>query len=339
MSGPKTAQRWQRTLQRAVELTGVGLHSGKDVGIRLAPPAAAVSCSAHRKHGDGAISFRRRGREPIFADATALDPSKSMLCTQLRARDDSWRVSTVEHLMAALVAARVTDVDVDIIEPKPLDCVVELPILDGSALPFVRAIQEAGVRILENQMPARWLRVQRPVQVMMQDKAAWFLPMPTGIPHVDSPTLHMSVQVNFAHKGLGARVFQFSLTGDADANLRAFEEQVAPARTFTFEDEIAWMQANDLALGGSLGNAIVFAQQKQDETSAWRVLNPEGLRFPEDEWVRHKMLDCIGDLGLVGMPVHGYFFSTSPGHALTHCLIEELFADPANYTIEQAIEE
>ncbi|TMW59735.1 hypothetical protein Poli38472_004804 [Pythium oligandrum] len=321
---------WMRTLRRAVEFAGVGLHSGQHVRVRVAPGAQ-----------EAGIRFLYGGdeesaRPPIHAHVSNVDSSKSQLCTQLRAEDGSWSVSTIEHLMAALTAARITSANVEILESNGGN-VVEVPILDGSAEPFAQKIAQVGVTDVLD-APLQYLRVKQPVQVVHEDKAAWLLPMPSvsGRTQQETPVLNLSVQVNFEHKGLGTRFCRFILDHDPDANLKQFLQHVAPARTFTFEEEIEWMRAHGLALGGSLENAIVFkeAQRLRDDPSAaFEVLNEEGLRFPDDEWVRHKMLDCIGDLGLLGMPLHGYFFATSPGHALSHRLVEELLRDARNYEI------
>lgn len=300
---------WQRTVRQALRFSGVGLHSGAAVSVRLGPAPA-----------DSGIVFRT-GAVSIPALVSNVDAGKSQLCTQLTA--DGRNVSTAEHLMAALVAARITNAVVDF--EGDLSCTtVELPVLDGSSREFIERIRSAGID--EQRAKLRYLRIKRPVQVLKQDKAAWLLPMPEDIKSssFQAPTLRMEVQVNFAHKQLGTTFCRFEL-GDPDATMDSFELEIASARTFTFEDEIQWMQANGLARGGSLDNAVVFSQDKQDT-----VLNQDGLRFP-DEWTRHKMLDCIGDVGLAGLPLHGYFFATSPGHALTHELLRELFKDPNNF--------
>ncbi|GMF32383.1 unnamed protein product [Phytophthora fragariaefolia] len=230
--------------------------------------------------------------------------------------------------MAALVASRVTNAFVAFEEDDDASS-LELPVLDGSSIEYIEGIRRVGI---EEQHGAalKYLRIKRPVQVFKQDKAAWLLPLPmdlSGSPaSLQAPTLHMSVQVNFEHKQLGTTFCRFALGADPDSTLDAFHRDIASARTFTFEEEIAWMQANDLARGGSLDNAVVFSSKDGRST----VLNEAGLRFP-DEWARHKMLDCIGDIGLAGLPLHGYFFATSPGHALTHELLRELFSDPENY--------
>ncbi|TYZ59631.1 hypothetical protein PybrP1_006399 [[Pythium] brassicae (nom. inval.)] len=305
---------WQRTLARPAELAGVGLHSGVRVHLRL-HPADANTGVVFRLAATGA---------EVRAHVSYADATRSRLCTQLGA------VSTVEHLMAALAAARVTNAFVDVSGGS------ELPILDGSSLPFADAVDVAGVHELVGDAQ-RALRVERPVQALLGDKAAWLLPLPRmlGAAPVAVPTLHARVQVNFAHKGLGTTERSFTLGADADANRAAFRAEIAPARTFTFEDEIAQLRSLGLARGGSLANAVVFRDPAALDPAApvsARVMNAEGLRFPRDEWTRHKLLDCVGDLALAGLPLHGFFFATSPGHALTHALLRTLLSDPANFS-------
>lgn len=306
--------RWQRTLARATELAGVGLHSGASVRLRLQPADA-----------DTGVVFRVAATgEETRAHVSCVDATRSRLCTQLGA------VSTVEHLMAAFAAARITNAFVDLYGSA------ELPILDGSSLPFVDAVDAVGVHELVGHTQ-RALRVDRPVQVLQHDKAAWLLPVPQtlGAASIAVPTLCARVQVNFAHKGLGTTERSFTLGADPDANHAAFRAELAPARTFTFEDEIAQLRALGLAQGGSLANAVVFRDDSALDIATSvnaRVVNTEGLRFPRDEWTRHKLLDCVGDLALAGLPLHAYFFATSPGHALTHALLRELLSDRENYS-------
>ncbi|POM64704.1 UDP-3-O-3-hydroxymyristoyl [Phytophthora palmivora] len=307
--------RWQRTLKQPLRFAGVGLHSGEKVAIRVLPAPQ-----------DSGIIFRTSNQTSAIPALIAnVDARKSQLCTQLTINDTS--VSTVEHLMAALVASRVTNAFIDF-ERDGDSSSVELPVLDGSSIEYVEGIRRVGVQEQEGARLS-YLRIKRPVQVFKQDKAAWLLPMPEDLSSsplsLQAPTLHMSVQVNFAHKQLDTTFCRFALGSDPESTLDTFEQDIASARTFTFEDEIEWMQANGLARGGSLDNAVVFSKDSQAT-----VLNEQGLRFP-DEWTRHKMLDCIGDIGLAGLPLHGYFFATSPGHALTHELLRELLKDPENY--------
>jgi len=306
----KIMGRWQRTLRQPLRFSGVGLHSGEQIAVRV-QPAPAYS----------GVVFR----DAIPALIANVDARKSQLCTHLEANGHN--VSTTEHLMAALVAARVSNAFVDFEGAGPNQRSVELPVLDGSSAEYVEGIRRVGVEEQEGAV-LKYLRIKRPVQVLRQNKAAWLLPAPEDLSSSTSalqpPTLHMSVQVNFDHKQLGTSFCRFTLGCDPGHTLANFQREIASARTFTFEDEITWMQANGLARGGSLDNAVVFTSDHA------AVLNAEGLRFP-DEWARHKMLDCIGDIGLAGLPLHGYFSATSPGHALTHELLRELFSDPDNY--------
>lgn len=318
--------RWQRTLARPIRLSGLGLHSGAPVDVQVSPArenTGVVLRLVDQLRSDAASTDVRASMRAHIGN---VDAASSQLCTQLRASDSHHRVSTVEHLMAALTAFGVSNACVDVAGEGDA---VELPILDGSSLQFMDELLAAGLSEQTN-APLRFLRVAKPVQVLMEDKAAWLLPMPedTLAAGDAAPTLRMSVQVNFHHKQLGSRECRYVLGADP-AHAGAFHSQIAPARTFTFEEEIEWMHQHGLARGGSLENAVVFSGLNEEKTSR-RVLNAEGLRF-EDEWVRHKLLDCVGDLGLVGLPLHGFFFATSPGHALTHALLRELFSDTSNY--------
>lgn len=306
---------WQRTLKRPLRFAGVGLHSGKDVAIKVLPApqdAGIVFCTG-------------APRSYVPAQIANVKARQHQFCTQLALNDTF--VSTVEHLMAALVASRISNALIEVEECSQVSR-VELPILDGSSLEYIRGIRRVGIKEQKGAI-LKHLRIKRPVQVLQHDKAAWFLPFPkdlsTSASCLQAPTLQMSVQVNFAHMQLGTTFCYFSLGYDSAKTLDAFHDEIAPARTFTFEQEIDWMRSNGLARGGSLSNAVVFSSNGPSST-----LNDDRLRFT-NEWTRHKMLDCIGDIGLAGLPLHGYFFATSPGHALTHDLLRELFKDPENY--------
>uniref|UniRef100_A0AAV1T911 UDP-3-O-acyl-N-acetylglucosamine deacetylase n=1 Tax=Peronospora matthiolae TaxID=2874970 RepID=A0AAV1T911_9STRA len=305
---------WQRTLRKLLRFEGVGLHTGEQVSICVIPAPA-----------NSGIVFRQNGseRSTIPALIANVSASNSQLCTKLTA--NGWSVSTPEHLMAALVASRITNAFVDFENNQSPYSKSEVPVLDGSSVKFMKGIQHVGIEEQEG-AELKYLCVKRPVHVFKQDKNACFLPTPNN---GRAPTLHMSVQVNFEHKRLDAKLCRFTLGPDPTLTMDAFNRDIAPARTFTFEEEIKWLHANGLALGGSLDNAVVFSKKQQADAKPI-VLNLEGLRFP-DEWTRHKMLDCIGDIGLAGLPLHGYFYASRPGHALTHELLRELYKDPENY--------
>lgn len=314
------SQRWERTLKQSVEFIGIGLHTGKTVRMSIEPSKANA----------GIVFNSKRHEVPIKVAIPSIATNHSQLCTQLQAQDQSWRVSTVEHLLAAFSASGVTNacVTLDPINDERIDEVVEVPIMDGSSLPFLQAIQQVGLQNQSVRLP--YIRIDRPVQVLLPDKGAWLLPLPFTM---QKPILDMTIHVDFVHKGLGTHIHRFILDHCINSkSLSTFTTEIAPARTFTFEDEIDRMRLNNLALGGSLDNAVVFQNPVMDSNMKIRVLNPQGLRM-EREWVQHKVLDCIGDLGLTGIPIHGQFIARCPGHSLTHKLLETCMKDTENYSV------
>jgi UDP-3-O-[3-hydroxymyristoyl] N-acetylglucosamine deacetylase len=276
---------YRRTLKRAVGCTGIGLHSGRPVRLQLKPAAAG--------HG---VRFRRTdlGVEiPANLGALAhLDHA-----TTLSAEGVS--VATVEHLLSALYALGVDDALVEVDGP-------EIPIMDGSATPFVILIHEAGVRPLR--APRQYLKVLRPVEVVRGGKRARL-----------SPSEHFRVSYTIA--------FDHPLLRHQSASIRVgaetFADEIAPARTFGFMREVEALRKSGLALGGSLENAVVIG-----ETG---VLN-QALRF-EDEFVRHKILDAVGDLALLGHPLVGHLEAVKAGHALHAALCQKLMASPEAWTL------
>ncbi len=276
----------QRTVAKRVSCTGVGLHSGKPATLTLAPAPA-----------DAGVTFVRMdlGVEIPARSAHVVDTT---LSTSLAV--GSARVSTVEHVMAALHGMGIDDCRVEVDGP-------EVPILDGSAAPFTCLVQEAGVKVLS--AGKRYLVIDQPVEVRDGDKLARLEP---------SETFGVEFTADFGHPLITNQSFKVTL-GD-----RAFEREVARARTFCFRRDIERMQAMGLARGGSLENAIVV-----DEFS---ILNPEGLRFP-DEFARHKVLDAIGDLALLGLPVVGALVAVKSGHAMNQALVRKVLADRASHRV------
>ena len=258
----------QRTLRRQVSCAGIGLHSGDKVTLSLKPAPA-----------NSGIRFRRSDLGGLEIPATVDHLAGIHYATGLASRDGS--VETVEHLLAALVGLGVDNAIVELNHP-------EVPIMDGSAAPFVYLVQEAGTRLL--QVPRQVLRVTRPVELSRGDKRMAVYPC---------DHLRVSYSISFDHPLLRHQARTVSLVGDA------FVEEIAPARTFGFLKEVEMLRQHGLALGGSLENAVVIG-----ETG---VLN--ALRF-EDEFVRHKILDAIGDLALVGRPLLGHVVAHRAGHAL-----------------------
>jgi UDP-3-O-[3-hydroxymyristoyl] N-acetylglucosamine deacetylase len=271
---------YRRTLRREVACTGIGLHSGKPVRLRLLPAPA--------EHG---IRFARTD-VGVEIPATLAHIGSQDHATTLRLAGVS--IGTVEHLLAALSGLGVDDVRVEVDGP-------EIPVLDGSAAPFVILLHEAGLRPLA--VPRVHLKILAPVEVVHGSKGARL-----------SPADHFEVaySIGFDHPLLRHQALSLRLTP------RTFAEAIAPARTFGFLREVEMLRKSGLALGGSLENAVVIG-----ETG---VLNNK-LRF-EDEFVRHKILDAVGDLALLGHPVLGRLEATRAGHTLHAAVAQKLLATP-----------
>ena len=270
----------QRTVAKRVSCTGVGLHSGKPATLTLAPAPA-----------DAGIRFVRMdvGVEVAARSERVVDTT---LSTSIG--DGKTRIATVEHVMAALHGMGIDDCRVEVDGP-------EVPILDGSAAPFVVLIREAGVKLLP--VGKRYLVIERPVEIGDGDKLARLEP---------GDGFSIDFTADFGHPLITNQSFRVTLSD------RVFEREVARARTFCFMKDIERMQAMGLARGGSLENAIVV-----DEFS---ILNPEGLRFP-DEFARHKVLDAVGDLALLGLPVIGHLIARKSGHALNQALVRKVLSE------------
>ena len=259
----------QRTLRRSVSCTGIGLHSGNKVTLSLKPAPA-----------DHGIRFQRSDLGGLEIPATVTHLGGIQYQTGLTREAVS--VETVEHLLSALTALGIDNAIVELNHP-------EVPIMDGSAAPFVYLINEAGVKRLT--APRRYLKVLRPISLTQGDKRIALYP---------SDHFKVTYSISFDHPLLRHQTRTMKITDET------FVEEIAPARTFGFLKEVEMLRQRGLALGGSLDNAIVIG-----ETS---VLN-HSLRF-EDEFVRHKILDVIGDLTLVGYPVIGHLVAHRGGHAL-----------------------
>jgi UDP-3-O-[3-hydroxymyristoyl] N-acetylglucosamine deacetylase len=259
----------QRSLRRPVSCVGIGLHSGAKVRLSLKPAPA-----------DFGIRFRRTDLGNHEIPATVQHLAEIQLATGLTRNEVS--VETVEHLLAALVSLRVDNVLVELNSP-------EVPIMDGSAAPFVYLVQEAGIKVL--QARRKYLKIARPIAISRGDKRIALYP---------SDHFKVTYSISYDHPLLRHQTRTLQITEES------FIDQVAPARTFTFLKDVEMLRQNGLALGGSLENAIVLGESG--------VLN-NALRF-EDEFVRHKILDAVGDLALVGYPVIGHLVAHRAGHAL-----------------------
>jgi UDP-3-O-[3-hydroxymyristoyl] N-acetylglucosamine deacetylase len=274
----------QRTIKNVIRATGVGLHSGEKVYLTLRPAAPETG-----------IRFRRVDLDPVVEmPAAAMLVSETTLCTGLA--QDGAKVQTVEHLMSALAGLGIDNLLVEL-------SAAEVPIMDGSAGPFVFLLQSAG--IVEQDAPKRFIRIKRPVEVRDGDKVARFEPH-------DGYRLGFTIEFN--HPAIpttqSRAVVEFSTAN--------YIQEVSRARTFGFMRDLEYMRERNLGLGGSMDNAIVL-----DE---FRVLNDDGLRYA-DEFVRHKILDAVGDLYLAGRPIIGAFEGFKSGHALNNKLVRALLAE------------
>jgi UDP-3-O-[3-hydroxymyristoyl] N-acetylglucosamine deacetylase len=275
----------QRTLKNVIRATGVGLHTGQKVYLTLRPAAV-----------DSGIVFRRVDLdEPVDIPAKAENVGDTRLSTTLVR--DGVRISTVEHLLSAFAGLGIDNAYVDVSAP-------EVPIMDGSAGPFVFLIQSAGVE--EQNAAKRFIRIRRPVEVREGDKIARFEPF-NGF--------KVSFGIDFEHPAMS----EDRRSSEIDFSSTSFVKEVSRARTFGFLRDIEMLRENGLALGGSMDNAIVVDD--------FRVLNEDGLRY-EDEFVKHKILDAIGDLYLLGHSLIGAFRGYKSGHALNNRLLKTLMAQP-----------
>jgi UDP-3-O-[3-hydroxymyristoyl] N-acetylglucosamine deacetylase len=276
----------QRTLKSLIRATGVGLHSGLKVAMTLRPAAP-----------DTGIVFRRVDLpEPVDlrADPFAVGDTRLASCIER----DGVKVGTVEHLMSAFAGLGIDNAYVDVDAP-------ELPIMDGSAGPFVFLIQSAGIE--EQPAAKKFVRVKKPIEVRDGDKWARLEPY---------EGFRLSFSIVFQHPLME----KSGTSATVDFAVNSYVRDVARARTFGFSQEVEMLQEAGLALGGSLDNAIVM-----DE---YRILNPDGLRL-SDEFVKHKLLDAVGDLYLLGHPLLASFSAHKSGHALNNKLLRALLDERA----------
>ncbi|HID9640696.1 TPA: UDP-3-O-acyl-N-acetylglucosamine deacetylase [Proteus mirabilis] len=274
----------QRTLKRIVQATGVGLHTGKKVTLTMRPAPANT----------GVIYRRTDLNPPVDFPADAKSVRDTMLCTCLVNEDDV-RISTVEHLNAALAGLGIDNIVIEVDAP-------EIPIMDGSAAPFVFLLLDAGIEELRT--AKKFIRIKETVSVEDGDKWAEMRPY-NGF--------KLDFTIDFNHPAIDASTQRYKL----DFSAESFMSQISRARTFGFMRDIEYLQSKGLCLGGSFDCAIVVDD--------YRVLNDDGLRF-EDEFVRHKMLDAIGDLFMCGYNIIGEFTAFKSGHALNNKLLQAVLA-------------
>jgi len=274
----------QRTLKNVIRAMGVGLHTGKKVYLTLRPAPV-----------DSGIRFRRVDlEEPVEILARPEKVGDTNLSTTLT--DNNVRISTVEHLLSAIAGLGIDNAYIDLSAD-------EVPIMDGSAGPFVFLIQSAG--IVEQNSAKKFIRIKKPVRVEDGDKWVEFTPF-NGF--------KVSFEIDFDHP----LFTQQKQTCHINFSTTSFVKEVSRARTFGFQKDIEFLRSNNLALGGSQDNAIVLDD--------YRVLNEDGLRY-DNEFVKHKILDSIGDLYLLGHSLIGAFSGYKSGHALNNRLLLALLAD------------
>lgn len=278
----------QQTLKNSISCCGTGLHSGAHVAMTLCPAAVDTGIVFRRTDRDG------RGLEvPAHVDHVV----DARLGTTLGDAEGR-TLATVEHLMAALCGTGIDNAIVEIEGP-------EVPVMDGSAAPFVFLIECAGV--VQQAAPRRYIEIVKPVHVDIGDRQASLVP--------DS-VFSLDFEIDFDSQAIGNQEFSVQLVNGT------FKGEISRARTFGFAHEVDQMRKMGLARGGSLDNAVVVGDGI--------VLNEEGLRY-RDEFVRHKILDSIGDLYLAGAPLRARFSGYRSGHALNHELLRAMFADPTSW--------
>lgn len=274
----------QRTLQRSIQTTGVGLHSGRKVTLTMHPAVA-----------NSGIIYRRIDLNPaVDFPADAKSVRDTMLCTCL-VNEHGVRISTVEHLNAALAGLGIDNIVIEVDAP-------EIPIMDGSAAPFVYLLLDAGVKELK--ALKKFIRITQPVRVEDGDKWAELTP---------HNGFNLDFTIDFNHPAIDSSTQRYQVEFSAES----FVRQISRARTFGFMRDIEYLQARGLCLGGSFDCAVVVDD--------YRVLNEEGLRF-QDEFVRHKTLDAIGDLFMCGYNIIGAFRAFKSGHALNNKLLQAVIS-------------
>jgi UDP-3-O-[3-hydroxymyristoyl] N-acetylglucosamine deacetylase len=269
----------QRTVKNEISCKSTGLHSGMKVGMVIRPAAV-----------DSGIVFIRgdlKGNNRIKADVHNV--RDTTLATTLGLNGVT--VATVEHLMSAFSGMGVDNAEVEVNAP-------EIPIMDGSARPFIDLLKEAGTHMQGK--GKKLLVITKKVSVSDGESTAMLLP---------SPEFMITYKIEFAHPSIGVQSYHMKFTDVS------YEEEISSARTFGFLKDVEYLQAKGLALGGSLKNAVILDDQK--------IINKDGLRFP-DEFVKHKILDAIGDLSLIGIPIIGHFVAFKSGHRLNNILLKEL---------------
>ena len=279
----------QQTIKSNILFKGIGLHSGKIINVIIQPSKA-----------NSGIKFIRTDLiKDNIVDALWSNVSSTNLCTTI-SNDERVCISTIEHLMSALSGMHIDNVDILINGP-------EVPIMDGSSLPFVELLENSGIETQE--LDRKIILVKKEIIVSKDSSYAKIIP---------NKQFSIDFEIDFSSRLINKQACQLQLVNGN------YKSDISSARTFGFEKDVDYLRANGLALGGSLENAVVVGET--------HILNKEGLRF-KDEFVRHKILDSIGDLYLAGKPIQGYFFGSRSGHFLNNQLLRELFSDKSNFEL------
>lgn len=284
----------QQTLKDIIEFSGIGLHTGAHVNVRIMPAGEDSGITFFRKDIPGSTGIKAESSNVV---ATSY-------ATSLGSRGVT--VSTIEHIMAAFYGLGVDNASVELDGP-------EVPIMDGSATAFIEMIESVGLMRLCR--PRKYIVIKKPIKVVEDDKYVFLLP-------AEEMEFTIDYSIDFSHPFLSKQSFSRLFSRDV------FRKEVSKARTFGFLRDVEMLRANGLAKGGSLDNAIVISDTE--------ILNEGGLRYP-DEFVRHKVLDMMGDIALVGAPVIGHLIAHRSGHALNQKLVQQILNKPGRWEFSDTL--
>ncbi len=278
---------YQQTIADIICVKGIGLHTGKDVELKLEPAEV-----------DSGIRFIRiDSKKDNIINAIWSNVSETLLSTTI-SNEHGLKISTIEHLMSALSGLHIDNLNIYI-------NAAEVPIMDGSSRPFVDLIENVGINVQNKKR--KLLNVKKTIEVSKNGSSVKIIP---------NNQFSIDFEIDFPSQLVSKQSCQLQLINGN------YKTDIAAARTFGFEKDVENLRSNGLALGGSLDNAVVVGENQ--------ILNKEGLRY-DDEFVRHKILDSIGDLYLAGSPIIGYFYGNKSGHYLNNQLLRKLFSDNSNY--------
>lgn len=288
----------QRTIKKPTTISGIGLHSGARINLRMRPASANTGIIFHRTDGEQTVDIKACSENVVDTRMATVIGHQGLT------------VSTIEHFMAALAAFGIDNLHIDINGP-------EVPVLDGSAAPFIREIQQAEVKMLNRSR--KFIAIRKPLEIIEGEKRISIIP---------SRFFRISFDIAFDHPAISVQQHSMKFTTES------FCKEIAAARTFGFLHEVEHLKANGLARGGSLENAVVIDNDG--------VMNPEGLRF-QNEFVRHKILDSFGDFSLLGSPLLGHIKAFKAGHDLNAKMVRMIEENPSHWThvefTEQALRE